>query len=66
MEYFPFGVFALTLVNFATYGVKLFMPYFQITICVIIGVLLMVFLIYPLLIAILVRENPYKIIMQIK
>ena len=66
MEYFPIGVFALTLVNFATYGVKLFMPYFQITICVIIGVLLMVFLIYPLLIAILVRENPYKIIMQIK
>ena len=66
MEYFPIGVFALTVVNFATYGAKLFMPYFQITICVIIGVLLMVFLIYPLLIAILARENPYKIIMQIK
>ena len=66
MEYFPIGVFALTVVNFATYGAKLFMPYFQITICVIIGVVLMVFLIYPLLIAILARENPYKIIMQIK
>ena len=66
MEYFPIGVFALTVVNFATYGAKLFMPYFQITICVLIGVLLMVFLIYPLLIAILARENPYKIIMQIK
>ena len=66
MEYFPIGVFALTVVNFATYGAKLFMPYFQITICVIIGVVLMVFLIYPLLIAILARENPYKIIMRIK
>ena len=66
MEYFPIGVFALTAVNFATYGAKLFMPYFQITICVITGVLLMVLLIYPILIAAFCRENPYKIIFRIK
>ena len=42
------------------------MPYFQITICVIIGVLCMVFLIYPVMIAVLCRENPYKIILRIK
>ena len=66
MEYFPIGVFALTIVNFATYGVKLFMPYFQITICVIIGVMLMVFFIYPLLIAVFCKENPYKIIFRMK
>ncbi len=66
MEYFPIGVFALTVVNFATYGAKLFIPYFQITICVISGVLMMIFLIYPALIAIFCKENPYRIILQIK
>ncbi|MBQ9788665.1 MAG: dicarboxylate/amino acid:cation symporter [Lentisphaeria bacterium] len=66
MEYFPIGVFALTLVNFATYGAKLFMPYFQITICVIVGVAAMVFIIYPLFVAILCKENPYKVIYHIK
>ena len=66
MEYFPLGVFALTAVNFATYGAKLFMPYFQITICVIIGVLSMVFVIYPIFLAIFCKENPYKIIYKIK
>ncbi len=66
MEYFPFGVFALTTVNFATYGAKLFMPYFQITVCVIVGVALMVFLIYPILLAIFCKENPYKVIYRIK
>lgn len=66
MEYFPIGVFALTATNFATYGAKLFMPYFQITICVIIGVVLMVFVIYPIFLAVLCKENPYKIIYKIK
>ena len=66
MEYFPVGVFALTAVNFATYGAKLFKPYFQITICVIIGVLLMIFVIYPVFIGIFFRENPYKIIYKLK
>lgn len=66
MEYFPIGVFALTVVNFATYGAKLFMPYFQITVCVIVGVTLMVFLIYPVLLAAFCRENPYKIIFRMK
>ena len=66
MEYFPIGVFALTVVNFATYGAKLFMPYFQITVCVIIGVLLMIFVIYPVFVALFCNENPYKILVRIK
>ena len=66
MEYFPIGVLALTAVNFAMYGAKLFIPYFQITICVIVGVLSMVFLIYPIFIAILCKENPYKVIYKLK
>ena len=66
MAYFPLGVFALTAVNFATYGAKLFMPYFQITICVIIGVLARIFVIYPIFVGIFCRENPYKIIFKLK
>ena len=42
------------------------MPYFQITICVIVGVVSMVFVIYPIFIAVFCKENPYKIIYQLK
>ena len=66
MAYFPLGVFALTAVNFATYGAKLFIPYFQITICVIIGVSAMIFVIYPIFVGIFCKENPYKIIFKLK
>ena len=66
MEYFPIGVLALTIVNFAIYGAKLFMPYFQITICVIVGVVAMVFVVYPIFIAAFAKENPYKVIYNIK
>ena len=62
MEYFPFGVFALATVNFSLYGPKLFGDYLQIAGGVIIAVLLMIFAVYPLLMVIFVRENPYKIL----
>ena len=42
------------------------MPYFQITICVIIGVVSMVFVVYPIFIAAFAKENPYKVIYNIK
>ena len=38
MEYFPVGVFALTTVNFAVYGMELFGPYVRIAGCVMIGI----------------------------
>ena len=66
MEYFPVGVFALTTVNFTLYGPELFGPYLQIAGCVILGVLLMIFLIYPLLVLILCRENPYRLLNKLK
>ena len=66
MEYFPVGVFALTTVNFTLYGPELFGPYLQIAGCVIFGVLLMIFLIYPLLVLILCRENPYRLLNKLK
>ena len=49
MGYFPIGIFALTTCNFAVYGVSLFQSYFQVALCVICGILLM------LLIALMVK-----------
>lgn len=66
MEYFPIGIFALTAVNFAEHGVDLFGPYLRIAGCVIIGVLLMIFIIYPVIILIFARENPYKLLFRIR
>ena len=60
IEYFPIGVLALTTANFALYGVELFGPYMRIALCVVTGVLLMIFVIYPLLVALICRENPYR------
>jgi Na+/H+-dicarboxylate symporter len=64
--YFPIGVFALSLTNFATNGTLLFGPYLRITCCVIVGVFAMMFLIYPLAILVFCRQNPYKILLRIK
>lgn len=66
MEYFPIGVFALTAVNFALYGTELFGPYLRIAGCVIAGVLMMIFVIYPLFILVFTRENPYSVLSKIK
>lgn len=66
MEYFPIGIFALTAVNFAEHGVDLFGPYLRIAGCVIIGVLLMIFVIYPFIIWIFAKENPYKLLFRIR
>lgn len=60
MEYFPIGVFALATVNFSLYGPKLFGPYLRIAGGVIIAVVLMIFAVYPLLMYIFTRKNPYK------
>lgn len=64
--YFPIGVFALSLTNFAANGTLLFGPYLRITGCVIVGVFSMIFLIYPLAILIFCRENPYKVLFRMK
>lgn len=61
MEYFPIGVFALAVVNFSLYGPKLFGPYLRIAGGVIIAVLLMIFIVYPFLMYVFTRKNPYKV-----
>ena len=58
--YFPVGVFALTFKNFAENGTKLFGPYLQILLCVVTCVLMMIFVVYPVAIALFRRENPFR------
>ena len=62
LEYFPIGIFALTTVNFARYGTDLFGPYVRIIGCVVTGVVLMILVIYPILIFLFTRKNPYVVL----
>ncbi len=66
LAYSPIGVFALTSVNFATYGSLLFGPYVMLTLGVILGVLSMMFIVYPLIMVIIVKKNPFKFLSAIK
>jgi Na+/H+-dicarboxylate symporter len=66
MLYFPIGVFALSLANFAQNGTLLFGPYLRIALCVIVGVAAMMFVIYPLAILLFCRENPLKAFRKIR
>ena len=66
VRYFPIGVFALSVTNFATNGMLLFGPYFRITCCVVAGVSAMILLIYPLAIALFCRENPYRVLLRLR
>ena len=66
MAYFPIGVFALTACNFAVYGIDLFQSYFQVALCVICGILLMIFVCYPLVTALICRVNPYPILWKLR
>lgn len=66
MAYFPIGIFALTACNFAVYGVELFQSYFQVALCVICGILLMIFVCYPLIVFIVCRVNPYPMLWKLR
>ena len=66
MRYFPIGIFALTATAFARYGLPLLQSYMQVASCVILGILLMIFVCYPLMIFVLCRVNPYPILWQLR
>lgn len=66
IHYFPIGVFALSVVNFGTNGAALFGPYARIVLCVVIGVLSMMFVIYPLMMFLFCRENPYRVLLRLR
>ena len=49
LEYSPVGVLALTIMNFGLFGPKIFGPCVSVTVGVILGILVMVFVVYSLL-----------------
>ena len=66
VHYFPIGVFALSVTNFAQNGILLFGPYVRITCCVMVGVATMILVVYPLAIMAFCRENPYKVLLRLR
>jgi len=66
VQYFPVGVFALSLTNFATNGTLLFGPYLRITLCVAVGTSAMVLVVYPIAVATFCRENPYRVLLRLR
>lgn len=66
LAYSPIGVFALTSVNFAKFGSKLFGPYVSLTLGVVLGVLFMMFIVYPVLMFIVTKKNPLHFIKAIR
>ena len=65
LAYSPIGVFALTSVNFASYGSSLFGPYIKLTIGVVLGIVAMVLIVYPLMMAVTLKVNPFKVLIKI-
>ena len=66
LEYSPIGVFALTIVNFGLYGPSIVGPYVSVTLGVVLGILAMMFLVYPLLLFAATRQNPLAVLKRIR
>lgn len=66
MKYFPVGIFALTSCSFAVYGISLFQSYLQVAACVIVGIILMIFVCYPAMIAIICKVNPFPVLWKLR
>lgn len=66
LAYSPIGVFCLTSVNFAQYGSSLFGPYVMLTVGVVLGVFGMMFVVYPLMVVLATRKNPFAVLAKIK
>ncbi len=66
LEYSPIGVLALSIVNFGLYGPSIVGPYVSVTLGVICGIVAMVFVVYPLLLWIVTRQDPFSMLKRIK
>ena len=61
LEYSPIGVLALSIMNFGLYGPNIVGPYVRVALGIIGGILVMMFLVYPILLFLVTRRNPYRI-----
>jgi proton glutamate symport protein len=66
LEYSPIGVLALTITNFARFGPSIVGPYVSVTLGVVCGILVMVFCVYPILLLIVTKQNPFIILKKIR
>ena len=66
LEYSPIGVLALSIVNFGLYGPKIVGPYISVTLGVIGGILVMVLVVYSLLLRIVTKKNPFRVLKNIQ
>lgn len=66
MNYSPIGVFFLSMVIFSVYGPVIIGPYVTVLFGVAAGILFMIFVAYPVLIALIVRKNPYQVLGKIR
>jgi proton glutamate symport protein len=66
LEYSPVGVLALTIVNFGLYGPAIVGPYVSVTAGVVLGIIVMVFVVYPVLLWVVTRHNPFAVLRRMK
>lgn len=66
LEYSPIGVLALTIVNFGLYGPSIVGPYVSVTAGVVLGIIVMIFVVYPTLLWAVTRHSPLKVLRKIK
>jgi Na+/H+-dicarboxylate symporter len=66
LEYSPIGVFALTIVNFGLYGPSIVGPYVSVTIGVVLGILVMIFVVYSALLWLITRHSPLAVLKRIR
>jgi Na+/H+-dicarboxylate symporter len=62
MHYSPIGVFFLSMGIFSVYGPAIIGPYVRVLAGIAGGILALLFVVYPLLIAVVVRKNPYRVL----
>jgi Na+/H+-dicarboxylate symporter len=66
MDYSPIGVFFLSASIFSVYGPAIIGPYVTVLLGVASGILLLIFVVYPAVLALLLRQNPYRILGAVK
>ncbi len=66
LEYSPIGVFVLSMVNFAKFGPLIIGPYAKVLLGVVVGILILIFGVYSLLLAVTTRQNPFRILKKME
>ncbi|MDD4101143.1 MAG: dicarboxylate/amino acid:cation symporter [Kiritimatiellae bacterium] len=66
MNYSPIGVFFLSMGIFSVYGPAIIGPYVSVVLGISAGIILLLFVAYPIMILIVTRKNPYRVIMAVR